>query len=1065
MIRVLKVSLMLSLVLLTVQAQAQQKMLSGTVVDEKGEPLAGVNIVIEGTHRGTATDFDGKYTIEASPGQKLTFSYLGYQSVSRSVGESNILNIRLYPVSRELAEVVAVAYGTRKKGELIGSVVSIDAETLQKQQTTDITTAIQGNVPGVTVIQSGGQPGSNPIIRIRGIASINASASPLVIVNGVPYNGNLNNISDNEVESMNILKDAAATAPYGSRGANGVILITTKRGRLNSPPQVSVRVSQGLSDPAVSFHKVLGAGQYMEYFWEAMRNEELYIGDSKLKPGTATKAQKAKAAQTATDGLISTLGYNPYGTLEKPVGTDGKTVSGAALLWDTDWKKAVLSDQAFRKDYQLNISGGGQQTTYALSGSYLKQDGSVISSNFERFTTRLDLTSQVKDWLQIGLNTNLTNSYQNNPTQGGGANRNPMLWIYNMPSVYPVYKRNPSGQLIYDDKGNKIFDYGDGKEGELNARRETFTMYNPLGNLYDDDIKYSRSNTDINGFAAIDLLKELQFKTQLSYAQYLFDVKQYYNSEHGDAAKVHGRVTKRRDIYKTLDFTNSINYKKQFGNHNLEGQALMEVYDLYYDRLTAAGEGFLPGVKALSSSTKPTQASGSPVEDRLVSYMVRALYNYNSKYVVEASFRRDGSTRFAPDTRWGNFYAVGVSYLLSQEPFIQRIDWIDVLKLKTSYGELGNNTTLLSNGSKWYFPYLAAYSTGFSQLDHPGVIQSGAVDPNLKWEKTASFNAGVEFGLWKDRLSGSFEYYNKKSIDLIYEKPLPLSGGITSLTTNVGALRNYGYEVSLHSVNLRNPNLEWRTGINFSIDRNEIVELTQKEFISGSKKWKVGRSLYDFFIREYAGVDPDDGYAMWYKDVLDQEGKPTGKREKTKQYDEATRYYQNKRSIPDIQGGFNTEFKYKNFDLYALFNFSWGGYVYDDSYAGLMSSLKSAAQGSPDLARRWQKKGDVTDVPLLLDSENQFTSTSTRFLFKNNYIRLKAINLAYNLPEDFVRDMGLSTLRFYLQGDNLWTYQSHKGIDPEQGNKYANPEQNLNGMTNHQSYPLRTISVGLNIEF
>ncbi len=1049
--------------LLPTPALAQQKTVSGTVVGESGKPLVGVNIVIEGARRGTATDFDGKYRIEVSPGQSLRFSYVGYQSVSRPVGENNILNVQLYPISKELAEVVVVAYGTRKKNEIVGSIASIDAETLQKQQTDNITTAIQGNVPGVTVIQSGGQPGSGPIIRIRGITSINAEASPLVIVNGVPYNGNLNSISDNEVESMNILKDVSATALYGSRGANGVILITTKRGQLNSQPQVSIQMSQGVSDPAVGFHKVLGAAQYMKYFWEAIRNRELYVGEDKPKPGSATKAQKAEAAQKATDELVSTLGYNPYGTLEKPVGTDGKTLPGAALLWDTDWKKAVLRDQAFRNEYEFNVSGGGEQTTYALSGSYLKQDGSVISSNFERFTTRLDLNSQVKDWLQLGLNTDLANSYQNNPTQSGGVYRNPMLWVYSMPSIYPVYKRDEEGKLVYDDKGNKVLDYGEGSG--LNGKRPTtsITNSNPLGVLYDDEAKYNRSHAGINGFAAVDVLKGLKFKTRLSYAQYLFDVKQYYNSEHGDAAKVEGRIFQYRNIHKTLNFNNSLTYKNSFGPHNLEAQLLMEAYDLYYDRFTAEAQGFLPGVKVLSGSTKPTGASGHTAEERLASYLARASYDYNSKYFLEASFRRDGSTRFSPDNRWSNFYAVGGSWILSQEPFIQRLDFIDLLKLKTSYGELGNNRTRYDVSAGYigdyaaYFPYVEAFGTGYSQLDQKGVVQDATVDPELKWEKTASFNAGVEFSLFKDRLSGSFEYYNKKSIDLIYEKPLPTSTGAASVTTNVGAVRNYGYEVSLYSVNLRNQNLEWHTGINFSIDRNKIAELTQKEFISGSKKWQVGRSLYDFFIREWAGVDPDDGYGTWYKDVKDKEGKPTGKREKTKNYSDATRYYQNKRSIPDIQGGFNTDLRYKNFDLYALFNFSWGGYVYDYSYVGLMSSLSDAGlQGSPDLERRWQKKGDVTDIPLLLASKNEFNARSTRFLFKNNYIRLKALNVGYSLPEDFVRDLNLSALRFYLQGENLWTYQSHKGIDPEQG---------LGGMTSNGSYPLRTISVGLKVEF
>lgn len=1020
---------------------AQQRLISGSVTDEKGQPLPGVNVLVQGTRQGVATDLNGRYSIQAAVGQKLKFSFIGYRSLVKPVGEASTLNVRLRYADNHLHEVVAVAYGKLKKSDIVGSVASIDAEALQKQQTTDVTTAIQGNVPGVTLIQSGGQPGENPTIRIRGVASINASAAPLIIVDNVPYNGNINSISSAEIQSVNVLKDASATALYGSRGANGVILITTKQGELDSKPKVSLRLVQGVSRPAVAFHKVLGAKQYMEYFWEAMRNN--YLSAVGGKPGQATAAQRFEAALLATNNLIPTLRYNPYGTLVNPVRMDGKVVPGAKLLWDTDWRSALINDQALRNEYQLNISGGGKRSTYALAGTYLKQQGSVKKSDFERFTTRLNLTSQVKDWLKVGLNTSLAGSNQNYPMQSSTHFINAMFWVYAVSSIYPIYKRDPEGQFVYDGKGDKVFDYDSNPFG---------TSVSAIGSLYNDQTLNKGIDTDINGFAAMELLKNLNFKTQVSYEQYLYDHKAYSSSEYGNAASVGGRVDQERDITRTLDFINAINYKNSFGHHNLEGQALMEAYDLTYDYMSALATGFLPNVRVLSGSTKPEGVAGYVSRERLVSYLGKASYNYDSKYFFEASFRIDGSSRFAPATRWGNFYALGGSWVLSKEGFVKKIDFVDFLKLKASYGVLGNNQT------PSYFPYIQAFETSYnSQLNHRGVLLGTMVDSTLKWEKTASFNTGIEFGLFKDRLQGSLEYYNKRSIDLIYEKPLPYSTGNNYITTNVGAIRNYGYEFSLSSVNLRDKDFEWHTGLNFSMDRNKIVALTQKQVINGKKKWQVGRSLYDFFIPEYAGVDPEDGYAMWYKDVLDANGKPTGARETTKDYDQATRYYQNKRSIPDIQGGFSTNLRYKNFDLYALLNFSWGAYVYDDAYANLMSSLSSpGTQGSPDLSRRWQKKGDVTDVPLLLNAQNVFNKSSSRFLFKNNYARLKAVSLGYNFSREFMKDIGLSDLRLYLQGDNLWTWQSHKGIDPE---------QSLAGTTNFRSYLLRTLSLGLDVKF
>ncbi|MGB1362108.1 MAG: TonB-dependent receptor, partial [Flavobacteriaceae bacterium] len=392
----------------------------------------------------------------------------------------------------------------------------------------------------------------------------------------------------------------------------------------------------------------------------------------------------------------------------------------------------------------------------------------------------------------------------------------------------------------------------------------------------------------------------------------------------------------------------------------------------------------------------------------------------------------------------------GGSWILSNESFIDDVAWVDYLKLKFSYGELGNNRNI------GFFPYLQVFDTGYNQLDNTGVISSQFVDPNLTWEKTALQNFGTEFTLFEGKLQGSIEYYSKESIDLIYDKPLALSTGNESIKTNIGAIKNSGIEFSFNSMVVKKDDLTVDLGVNFSFDKNEISELTQDEFINGTKKWKVGKSLYEFFIRESAGVDPEDGYQMWYKDVLSPEGEPTGERVTTKDFAEATRYYMDKSSLPKMVGGFNANVSYKNFDLSALINFSFGSYVYDSVYASLMSGFESPGRnGHPNLKNRWQKPGDQTDVPLFLNEQNDFNATSSRFLFKNNYLRVRGLNLGYTFDESWIEKYQIQSLRVYLQGDNLFTFQSHKGIDPEQA---------LSGMTNYRSHQMKTISLGVNLQ-
>lgn len=931
-------------------------------------------------------------------------------------------------------EVVVVAYGKQKKEAIVGSVSVVDEKILANQQLTSVTSAIQGSVPGVQLISAGGQPGENPLIKIRGTASINASTDPLIILDGVPYNGNISSISQDQVESINVLKDASSTSLYGSRGANGVILINTKKGRKNQAPRLEFTAQTGFSSPAVEMYKFVDAGKYMELYWEALRNSRIVAGDA-----------PSVAANNATNNLISNLNYNPY-NVNNPIGLDGKVVSGAKLLWDTDWEKEILNRSSVRNDYRLTLQGGSDKTTYFFSTDYLDQEGSVINSYFKRFTTRLNLESQIKDWLKAGVNTSFAASSQNYPTQSGNSFTSAIQWIYNVASIYPVYTRDQNGNLVLAADGSPLYDYGANGSGQ-NQNRPVFNNENVPGVLFNNKINNKRYDVNLSGYLEAKIFKGLKNKLQVGYQLYTYDNYSYNNSLYGAASNVSGRVTTNRDITQTINLTNILNYEKSFGNHNFNVDGVFESYQLSYSPIGTQSTGFLPGVVYHSGSTQPESVSGNLSEERIVSVLGRLAYNYKNKYFLEGSFRTDGSTRFSPETRWGNFYSVGGSWIASRETFFEN-NVVTYLKFRGSYGELGNN-----NASS-YFPYVNGYTTGYSNLDQAGIYQTSTRYGALTWETTSSMNIGTDFELFK-RVNVTVDYYKKKSIDLLYDRPLSPSVGFKNILLNTGTLENYGWEFGFNSKNIQNENITWTTNLNFSFDKNKITKLDGGDFTSGTKRWEVGKSLYDFWIQEYAGVDPEDGFMMWYKDIVDANGNITGK-ETTKVYAEATRYFNGKTSLPDIQGGFSNYFKYKSFDLNFLFNFSFGAYVLDSQYANLLVADSPGRQISADIENRWQKPGDITDIPVLLSSQNDFSATSTRWLFKNDYVRLKAITLGYNIPEKFVNQLGISNFRLYVQADNLWTWQSHKGIDPE---------QSFAGTVNNRSYNLKTISFGFKLGF
>lgn len=948
----------------------------------------------------------------------------------------------------KIDEVVVVAFGKQKREALVGSVSVIDKKVLETQQLTSVTSAIQGSVPGVQLISAGGQPGENPLIKIRGTASINASTNPLIILDGVPYNGNINSISQDQVESINVLKDASSTSLYGSRGANGVILINTKKGRKNQAPRLEFSAQTGFSSPAVNLYKFVDAGKYMGLYWEALKNSRVIAGDT---PGVA--------ANYATNNLVANLGYNPYG-VDNPIGVDGKEAPGARLLWDTDWEKEILNRSSIRNDYRLTLQGGSENTTYFFSTDYLDQEGSVISSYFKRFTTRLNLESQINNWLKAGVNTSLAVSSQNYPTQSGNSFTSAIQWIYNVASIYPVYRRDESGNMVLDNSGSPIYDYGTNGSGQ-NQNRPVFNNENVPGVFFNNKINNKRYDVNLSGYLEAEIFKGLKNKLQVGYQMYTFDGYEYNNSLYGAAADVSGRVSTNRDITQTINVSNILNYQKSFGDHNFNVDGIFESYQLSYSPIGTQSTGFLPGVIYHSGSTKPESVSGNLSQDRIVSFLGRLAYNYKNKYFIEGSYRKDGSSRFSADTRWGDFYSIGGSWVASKEDFFKN-DIVTYLKFRGSYGELGNNGTLnidnVANAegivSSEYFPYINGYTTGYSNLDQAGIYLTNTRYPQLTWETTSSLNVGADFELFK-RVNVTVDYYKKSSIDLLYPKPLSPSVGFSQILLNTGKIENSGWEFGINSTNIKNENLTWTTNLNFSFDKNEIKELAGGNFVNGSKRWEVGKSLYDFWIQEYAGVDPNDGFMMWYKDTKDANGNITG-RTTTKTYAEATRYFNEKSALPDIQGGFSNYLKYKSFDLNFLFNFSFGSYILDSQYANLLVADSPGRQISADIDGRWQNPGDITDIPVLTSAQNDFSSTSSRWLFKNDYIRLKAVTLGYNIPRQYVEQFGISDFRLYVQADNLWTWQSHKGIDPE---------QSFAGTVNNRSYNLRTISFGFKLGF
>lgn len=1016
---------------------AQERLITGIVTGEDADGgLPGVTVRVKGTNTATITDVNGAYEISfPRNAQTLIFSFVGYKTQEIFVEpDISTLNVNLETDLLEVDEVLVVAYGTTKKSSYTGSASVVSSDKIEKIQTTNVTKALQGLSSGVQVINSSGRPGSGGNILIRGIGSLYASSSPLIVVDGVPYSGSLSSISSNDIESITVLKDATSAALYGSRAAGGVIMITTKSG--GNEPKIEFTSTFSTVSMAVPYPERTNAKEYFELTWESLYNGQLDLG-----------ATEAAAAQFATNNVISELKVNPF-DMANPFTTDGRINPDANLLYEADWDAELIKPR-LTQEYTLSASGSSDdnRTQYYVSAGYKDDKGVFTIQEFKRFTSRVNITSNLKDWLQLGTNVSLAHSRE--PYASGAV-----WFMRSLPPIYPIWEYDYTAQQYRtDDNGERIFDYG--------PNRASWQMWNPLADAaYNTDF-FIYDNVTNRSFVEITLMPGLTFRPSVNIDYTINWDHSYINPNYG-FMEGRGSTTKNTRRHFALTQNNILTYQRKLaGVNNVNLMVGNESHQWITNSVTAAREGFpFIGLEELASAATMTEAWSYEDNYRLRSYFTRLEYDYDSKYYFSGSFRTDGSSRFHPDNRWGKFWSVGGSWRLSEELFMKPVEWVDNLQLRASYGSVGNDRISL-------YAYQGLFATGYNDGTFPGMLVSRLPTPDLKWETNLQFNVGLNFRLF-DRVDGSVEYYIRDSKDLLFGLPLPYSSGFTSIDANIADVQNKGFEIELFYLLLKQGDFKWDINLNASHYKNTITSLPQERV----GNWIEGVSMYEFFMPEWAGVNPETGNNQWWKNifetdgegayVLDEDGnKIVTDRVKTENYgDVGSRDQQDYRgtSIPDLFGGITNNLEYRGFDLSLFVYYSIGGKLYDSDYSGMMSNREGFSQHI-DMLDRWTPDNSDSDIPRLSHgTRNNMASYSTRFLYDNTFVRLRNVTLGYQLPDNTVSGIGLSSVRIYAQADNLLTFGSaaKRGTDPE---------QSFSGTTGSRLPPLKSISFGVRVGF
>ncbi len=1025
---------------------AQTIEVSGTVTSsDDGMPIPGVTVVVEGTTVGTVSDIDGVYKLRVPENATtLIFSFVGMKSQKVDIGNRSVIDIVLETDVLGLEEVIVTAYGTSKKGAFTGSAAQINANDMELRPISNVTQAVEGAAAGVQVTAGSGQPGSSQEIRVRGYGSVSASNAPLYVVDGVQFSGTISSINPSDIESITILKDASSTALYGNRASNGVVLITTKQGKAGKG-QFSLDVSYGTIGRAQPEYELIDAFDYYPVMWEALRN-------SNAIPGVDDPADVEAASQDASDNIFGELYYNPFDVPnDQIVGTDGKINPNAQYLGnygeDVDWLGAVTR-RGQRQNINFNYQGGMEKIDYFVSIGYLYEEGFIKDSDLRRITGRANVNYQATNWLKTGFNINGTSQVSNLAQATSGQSNsfvNPIRFTRGIGSIYPVHKLDPvTGLYVLDDYGNKQYDIPDSRAGGASSGRHVVAEID-----WDED-RDELTSLGAKAYLEFRFLKDFTFTTNLSSDQRFFYNTFYNNKVIGDGAPG-GRAYRTYSKRNSINFNQLLKYTRSFGNHNLDMLLGHESYQYTYNNLNGARTQQIADdntelinfvtTTGLESYTNIYSTEG---------YFGRINYDYHNKYFITASYRADGSSKFAEDNRWGDFFSVGLAWRIDQEGFIQDASWINLLKLRGSYGQVGNDAGID------FYAYQALYALDYNNQAEPGIRQAKLAADALVWESSNAIDAAVEFGLF-NQLSGTVEFYHRISDNLLFAVPLPLSSGLRDRDQNIGSMYNEGIELTLSWDAIKTENLRWSIGANLSTLKNKFTSMPQEEIISGSKKLMVGQSIYDYWLREWYGVDPDDGAALYYADDTEASSvRIIGADTLTTNRNNA-RYGYTGTAIPDIFGGVSSDLSYKGFSLNLMFTYQVGGLILDYNYQSAMSSGTYGTGYSTDILGRWQKPGDVTNVPRLDASQtSNFNATSSRWLTDASYLNLRYATIAYNLPSRTLSNWGVSVFRIYLSGENLFLVNARKGM---------NIQQQFNGTTYNGFTPSRIVTLGLNVKF
>ncbi len=1009
------------------------------------------------------------FYLHLSSAKTLQISYIGMQTQEADIKPT--MRIVMKSNTELLDEVMVVAFGTAKKSAFTGSAKVVDSEKLSQSQVSSVTEALAGAVPGVTMTSSNGAPGSTSSIKIRGISSINAGNDPLIIVDGAPYSGDMNNLNPNDVESMTVLKDAASSALYGARGANGVIIITTKKANQKGDAVITFDAKWGANTRALQEYDVITSpAQYYEMHYTAMKN--YYVN--------ALGMSDVEAWQTANNNIFSSnggLGYNVYTTPEGQylIGQNGKLNPNATLgrivsyngkdylMTPDDWDK-VGTRTGMRQEYNFSVSSATDKSSFYMSLGYLDNEGITTGSDLKRLTGRLKADYQAKPWLKVGGNMSYarfeSNSLGNNGSDLSTAN----IWAFTtqIAPIYPAYVRNADGSIMIDDNGIQIMDYGSGQNA--GATRPFIGDANPI-----QDNKLNTNNAEgnalnANGFVDITPLPGLKITLNGTFNLDETRFTYVYNPYYGQFDSTGGTVSKSHQRTYDYNLQQLVSYNHSFGDNNFDIMLGHEYYDyrLYY----------LGASKSKMFSQDNHELDGAVVDGQSASssksrlnnegFFGRLQYNYDERIFGSASLRRDASSRFHPDHRWGTFWSVGGAWLLNKESWFD-VSWIQELKVKASIGSQGNDNI----GTYRYTDLFNIINSS----DEIGSSFASKGSEDITWENNLNFNIGTEFQLW-NRITGSIEYYRRKTTDMLFSFSVAPSLGYASYYDNVGNMLNSGVEIDLNINLFDKRNFTWDVNLNMSTLKNRITmldpdKLNSTVYTADGKAYQgytsgsffIGEDLpmYTWRLKDYAGVS-EDGQSMWYKNVVDENGNITG-REATTDYSAADYYVTEETSLPKVFGGFGTNLKIYGIDFGINFTYQLGGKQYDGTYAAFMSSPSSliGINYHKDLMNAWTPENTSSNIPRFQLNDQYSAASSTRFLTDASFLNIQNINVGYTLPSSWTKKLAINSLRLYVSAENVFYWSKRKGFDPRQSYSAATTATNYS--------PMRTVSGGVTFQF